>query len=68
MVLSKTWKLALTFVAAIALVSAQDPPKPAADAKPQKVAKDQAEADLVNSIPKTNDPDAAHRFAGQSGA
>jgi tetratricopeptide (TPR) repeat protein len=55
-VLSKTWKLALTFVAAIALVSAQDAPKPAADAKPQKVAKDQDEANLINSIPKTNDP------------
>jgi len=53
-VLSRTWKIALSFVAAIALVSAQDAPKPAD--KPQKVAKDQAEADLINSIPKTNDP------------
>ncbi len=60
MVLSKTWKLALTFVAAIALLSAQDPPKPAADAKPQKVAKDQAEADLINGIAGDKDP--AHRL------
>src|SRR5581483_7355990 len=41
-------KIALAFVAAMALVAAQDAPK--------KVAKDQAEADLINSLPKETDP------------
>jgi hypothetical protein len=61
-VLSKTKKLALTLIASIAVTAAfgvaQTPP--AADAKPQKVAKDQAEADLINSIGKDTDP--AHKL------
>ena len=58
MVFSTTKKLALALVAAMAFgmapAIAQDPPKPAD--KPQKVAKDDAEASLINSIPKTTDP------------
>jgi tetratricopeptide (TPR) repeat protein len=46
-------KIALAFVAAMALVAAQDAPK--------KVAKDQAEADLINGIAK--DPNGATRLA-----
>jgi len=57
-VFSKTKKLALTTIltmfATMAVGVAQDPPAPAA--KPQKVAKDQAEANLINSIPKETDP------------
>jgi hypothetical protein len=63
-VLSTTKKLALTLIALIAVAAfgvAQTPPAaPAADAKPQKVAKDQAEADLINSI--ASDKDAAHKL------
>jgi len=63
-VLSTTKTLALTLIALIAVTAtgmAQTPPAaPAADAKPQKVAKDQAEADLINSALK--DPDPAHRL------
>ncbi len=55
MVFSTTKKLALTLIAAMALGMAQDKP---AD-PPQKVAKDQDEANLINSIPK--EPDAAKR-------
>lgn len=55
----KTKKIALTVIAAMAfgMAQAQTPPaaQPAADAKPAKVAKDQAEADLINSIPKETD-------------
>ena len=47
-------KLAMALVAVMALGMAQDAPKP-------KVAKDQAEADLINSLPK--EPDAAKRLA-----
>jgi hypothetical protein len=57
-VLSTTKKLALSLIASIAITAAfgvaQTPP--AADAKPQKVAKDQAEADLINKIAKDTDP------------
>jgi hypothetical protein len=53
-VFSTTKKLALTLIAAMALGMAQE--KPA-----EKVAKDQAEADLINSIPK--EADAAKRVA-----
>lgn len=65
MVLSTTKKLALTLIALIAVTAAfgvaQTPPAAApADAKPQKVAKDQAEADLVGSIGKDTDP--AHKL------
>jgi hypothetical protein len=64
-VLSTTKKLALTLIALIAVTAAfgvaQTPPAaPAADAKPKKVAKDQAEADLINSIGKDTDP--AHKL------
>ena len=64
-VLSTTKKLALTLIALIAVTAAfgvaQTPPAAAAaDAKPQKVAKDQAEADLINSI--ANDKDPAHQL------
>jgi hypothetical protein len=64
-VLSTTQKLALSLIASIAVTAAfgvaQTPPAaPAADAKPQKVAKDQAEADLINSTLK--DPDPAKRL------
>ncbi len=45
-------RLALAFVAAMGLVAAQD--KPAEENK--KVAKDQQEADLINSLPKETDP------------
>ena len=45
-------RLALAFVAALGLLAAQDPP---AD-KDKKVAKDQQEADLINSLPKETDP------------
>jgi hypothetical protein len=55
-VFSTTKKLALTLIAAMALGMAQDKP---AD-PPQKVAKDQAEADLINGIAKDADP--AHRL------
>jgi len=54
----KMTRLVLAFAAMAALVAAQDPPKPA-DAKPadnKKVAKDQQEADLINSLPKETDP------------
>lgn len=55
----KTKKIALTVIAAMAfgMAQAQTPPaaQPAGDAKPAKVAKDQAEADLINSIPKETD-------------
>lgn len=57
-VLSTTKKLALTLIAVMAFGVAQAPP--AAPAKPQKVAKDQAEADLINSIAKDKDP--AHQL------
>ncbi|MBZ5602609.1 MAG: hypothetical protein LAO79_09915, partial [Acidobacteriia bacterium] len=46
-------KIALAFVAAMALLAAQEAPK--------KVAKDQAEADLINGI--TKEPDGAKRLA-----
>jgi hypothetical protein len=64
-VLSTTKKLALTLIASIAVTGAfgvaQTPPAaPAADAKPQKVAKDQAEVDLITSIGKDTDP--AHKL------
>jgi hypothetical protein len=55
-VLSKTKTIALTLIAGMALLVAQD--KPAA---PQKVAKDQAEADLINGMAK--EPDPAKRLA-----
>ena len=63
--LSKTKKLALSLIASIAVTAAfgvaQTPPAaPAADAKPQKVAKDQAEVDLIGSIGKDTDP--AHKL------
>ena len=48
----------IALVAAVAFGMAQDKPadsKPA-DTKPQKVAKNQEEADLINSLPKTTDP------------
>jgi len=45
-------KIALAFAAAAALLAAQDKP---ADAS-KKVAKDQQEADLINSLPKETDP------------
>ena len=48
-------RIALAFVAVIGLVAAQDKPAdPPADNK--KVAKDQQEADLINSLPKETDP------------
>lgn len=48
-------------MAVMAIGMAQTPPAaPAADAKPQKVAKDQAEADLINATLK--DPDPAKRL------
>ena len=50
-------KIALAFVTVLALVAAQEKP---AD-KPGKVAKDQAEADLINGIAK--EPDGAKRLA-----
>ena len=57
MVLSTTQKLALTLIALIAVFAAVGMAQPpAADAKPQKVAKDQAEADLINKIAKDTDP------------
>jgi tetratricopeptide (TPR) repeat protein len=52
----KTIKLALAFAAVVTFGVAQDPPKPA-----QKVAKDQAEADLIGTIMK--DTNAASRLA-----
>jgi hypothetical protein len=60
-VFSTTKKLALALVAVMAFgmapAIAQDAPKPADAPKPgQKVAKDQAEADLINGIMKNNDP------------
>jgi hypothetical protein len=61
-VLSTTKKLVLTLIAGMALGVAQPPAAaPAADAKPQKVAKDPAEADLINGIAKDTDP--AHQLA-----
>ncbi len=48
-------KVALAFVAAMGLLAAQD--KPAEQpAENKKVAKDQQEADLINSLPKETDP------------
>jgi tetratricopeptide (TPR) repeat protein len=47
-------KIAMALVAFMALGMAQDAPKP--DQPKQKVAKDQAEADLINSLPKEPDP------------
>lgn len=44
-------KIALAFAAAAALVAGQDKP-----AENKKVAKDQQEADLINSLPKETDP------------
>jgi len=44
-------RIALAFVAAVGLLAAQDPP-----AENKKVAKDQQEADLINSLPKETDP------------
>lgn len=52
-------KLAMALVAVMALGMAQAPPKP--DQPKPKVAKDQAEADLINSLPK--EPDATKRLA-----
>lgn len=52
MAISKTTKIALAFVAVLAFGVAQDPPKPD---PAKKVAKDQAEADLINSLPKETD-------------
>jgi hypothetical protein len=48
----KTTKIALAFAAVLAFGIAQDPPKPDPS---KKVAKDQAEADLINSLPKETD-------------
>lgn len=58
MVFSKTRNVALVLAAFLSYGVAQDPPKP--PDKPQKMAKDQAEADLITSIAK--DPDANNRL------
>lgn len=45
--------IGMTGIGMTGVARAQDKP---ADAKPQKVAKDQQEADLINSLPKETDP------------